>query len=343
MTLSLVNTVEFAHLIDLLDEVASPTVVNRALEAADITRSLVSETRGFVPYRLEAGVIEHVARSIGDPYLGARIAPQFEYSAYAAYARYVLCARDLGTALKRGRDAFPLIQVGSEIVLQEDGDLLLAGRRSRISNVVGHHHLDDGGLFIFVRLIRHFLGAEWRPAWVGATGNGDKRLQYLEDKIGALVRGGAEMPFVALEAGALGTPNPRPPNPHDIVTLSDLPVLMGVIPPRTMTNIVEQTIQSRITIGDASEDDVAACLSVGRRTLQRGLQKEGTSFREIKVRVIERRARTLLTETDLNVATIARSLGYEEPKSFQRAFRKWTGLSPHAYRKVRSDAYEVGV
>jgi len=336
MAIPLTNAVEFAHVIDLLDNVAYPVVVNRALEAADITRSQLSETRGFIPYRLEASVIEHVARSVGDPYLGARIAPQFEYSAYAAYARYVLCARDLDTALKRGRDAFPLIHVGGEIVLQEAGGHLLAGRRSSISSFVGHHHLDDGGLFIFVRLIRHFLGAEWRPAWVGTTGNGDKRLQYLEDKIGAPVRGGAEMPFVALEAGSLGTPNPRPPNPQDIVTLSDLPVLMGVIPHRTMTNIVEQTIQSQITIGDASEDDVAARLSVGRRTLQRGLQKEGTSFREIKTRVIETRARALLKETDLTVATIARVLGYEEPKSFQRAFQRQTGFSPTAYRKVFS-------
>jgi AraC-like DNA-binding protein len=336
MAIPLINATEFAHVIGLLDEVASPTVVNRALEAADITRSLLSETRVFIPYRLEASVLEHVARSIGDPYLGARVAPQFDYRAYAAYARYVLSAHDLGTALKRGRGAFPLIQLGGEIVLQELEDHLLVGRRSKISSVVGHHHLDDGGLFIFVGLIRHFLGPDWRPTWVATTGNGDKRLQYLEDKIGAPVRGGSDMPLVAVHAGALGTPNPHPPHPQDIVTLSDLPVLMGVRLPRTMTIMVEQIIQTQVTIGDASEDTVAARLSLGRRTLQRGLQKEGTSFREIKARVIEKRARALLEETDLTVAAIARTLGYEESKSFQRAFRKWTGLWPHAYRKDRS-------
>lgn len=337
MIVPLINVVEFKQVIDLLEKVATPSVVDRALAASDLSRRLLSQTQGFIPYRLEASVVEHVARSLGDPHLGARVAPQFDYQAYAAYARYVLGARDLGAALKRGRMTFPLIQPGGEIVLQDAKAHVLLGRRSTVGTVIGHHHLDDGALFILIQVIRHFLGPDWRPAWVEVTRSADRRMQYLEDKIGAPVRCGAEMPLVAIQASDLGTPNPHPPHPRDIVTLSDLPVLMGVRPPQTMTNMVEQIIQAQVTMGEASEDHVATLLSLGRRTLQRALQQEGTSFREIKARVIENRARVLLTETDFTVATIARSLGYEEPKSFQRAFRKWTGLWPHAYRTVRSD------
>jgi AraC-like DNA-binding protein len=340
MPIPLVNVVEFAQVIDLLDNVASPVVVNRALAASDVSRRLLSQTQGFIPYRLEASVLEHVARSVGDPYLGARAAPQFDYDAYATYARYVLSANTLGAALTRGRAAFPMIQPGGEIVLNETKDHLLAGRRSRLGTVLGHHHLDDGALFILIGVIQHFLGSDWRPVWVEATGEEGSRIQYLEDKIEVPVHKGAAIPLVAIEKTALSTPNPAPLPPDKIVSRSDLSVLSFMQPARTMTDTVALEIQTQLTLEDASEDLVARRLALGRRTLQRSLQKEGTSFREIKARIIEHRARVLLAETDLAVATIARTLGYSEPKSFQRAFRKWTGLWPHAYRTVCSGECE---
>jgi AraC-like DNA-binding protein len=49
-------------------------------------------------------------------------------------------------------------------------------------------------------------------------------------------------------------------------------------------------------------------------------------------RFVEERARALLAEPDLAIDDVARSLGYSEPNSFRRAFRKWTGLSPGSYR-----------
>ena len=76
---------------------------------------------------------------------------------------------------------------------------------------------------------------------------------------------------------------------------------------------------------------------MGRRTLQRALKTEGTSFREIRMRFIEARARTLLLESDLDVAAIARALGYDEPNSFRRAFRGWSGQTPDAFRAACAD------
>lgn len=40
----------------------------------------------------------------------------------------------------------------------------------------------------------------------------------------------------------------------------------------------------------------------------------------------------MLAETDARVADIASRLGYAEPSAFHRAFMKWTGMSPGAFR-----------
>lgn len=328
----MVNIVEFAQVLDLLDRIASPAIVNRALRSANLSRKVVRETQGFLPYRLEASVVEHVARALGDNQLGARLAQQFDYAAYDAYARYVLGATDLATAISRGQRAFPLISPGSEIVLRRRDGHLLVGRKSELDRIVGHKHLDDGAIVIIGQVMRHFLGPNWHPAWIEVGGEDDARSRYLEDMMGAPLRAGAAMPAVAVRFADLRAANPSPPAPQEIVGLAELPMMMGVRPPKSTADIVRYALATQFALGDLSQDAVARQLSMGRRNLQRSLESEGDSFREVKARFIESRARALLSETGLDIESVARLLGYNEPKSFQRAFRKWTGQTPHSYR-----------
>ncbi|WP_026381850.1 AraC family transcriptional regulator [Afifella pfennigii] len=328
----MVNLVEFRHALDLLDRLASKATVDRALQSAGLSRKLVDRGNGFIPYRFEAQVLEYVARAIGDADLGAHLAQHFDYSIYDAYARYVLGASNLGAALERGRRAFALLHPGSEIVLRETDTHLLVGRRSGLVTVIGHRHLDDAAIIIIGQVARHFLGPDWRPSWIEATGDGASRTAFLEKATGAPVRTGAEMPAIAIERPALSALNPSPPSAHLTIGFAELPALMKIEPPRTMADAVMQVLSTQLVVGDLSEESVASRLSVGRRTLQRALKAEATSFRELRARFIAARARSLLSESELDVPSIARALGYGEPNSFRRAFSGWTGQTPDAYR-----------
>ncbi|RZI79505.1 MAG: helix-turn-helix domain-containing protein, partial [Microbacterium sp.] len=44
---------------------------------------------------------------------------------------------------------------------------------------------------------------------------------------------------------------------------------------------------------------------------------------------------TALVRGDETVAQLAERLGFSEPSAFHRAFRRWTGSSPGAYRPDR--------
>jgi len=333
----MVNIVEFKHALDLFDRDTSPRIVDRALRAEGLNRDAFRGRNGFLPYASEARVVEQVARSIGDRALGARVARDFDYGTYDSYARYVLGGKTLAAALARGRRAFHVLHSGSEIVLRKQDGHLLVGRRSGIETVVGHRHLDDAAVFIITRVCRHFLGSDWRPAWIEITGNSVPSARYLKDLIGVPVHTDAEMPTVAVAAIDLEARNPYRTTANQIVGLRELPALMGLRPPRTMADSVEEMLRTQLVLGDLSEEGVAQRLSIGRRTLQRALHEEGTSFREVKARFIEAKARLLLAESDLDLAVIAQLLGYEEPKSFYRAFRKWTGHWPAAYRSASRD------
>jgi AraC-like DNA-binding protein len=331
---TMINIGEFAEVVSLLDRAASPSVVDRALRHAGASRNVLTGQGDFVPYSLEAIIFEHVARALGDRHLGARLGQEFNYGCFGPYADYVLGGKDLATALYRGRRAFNLISTGAEVVgLVRDGHLLV-GRRCGQNSMVGVQHLDEGTVHIILCVMRRFLGPEWRPAWVEITRRDPSLADYMEDLLGVPVHMGAEMPGVAVGFGDLVAPNPRPPAAGTAITFAELPRLMSAKPPRTAEDLVWQVLASQLG-GDAlSEDVVASRLAMGPRTLQRALQVEGTSFREVKARFVETRARALLLETDLEFEEIALSLGYKEPKSFRRAFKTWTGLTPTRYRDL---------
>ncbi|MEM6326415.1 MAG: helix-turn-helix domain-containing protein [Bacteroidota bacterium] len=85
--------------------------------------------------------------------------------------------------------------------------------------------------------------------------------------------------------------------------------------------------------GQFALDGVARRLAVSPRTLQRQLQREGTSFKTVVGSTREALARQYLHRPELTFAEIAFLLGFQEPTSFFRAFQRWTGVTPETVRK----------
>jgi len=80
--------------------------------------------------------------------------------------------------------------------------------------------------------------------------------------------------------------------------------------------------------GRSSGDEVAQILSMHRRTLNRRLRAQGTTFQEILDEVRFEAARQLLDTTSISLTDIAASLGYTESSAFSRAFQRWSGTTP---------------
>ena len=259
---------------------------------------------------------------------------QSQYSTYAAYSQFVLGAPDLASALDRGRRALSVTHPGSEIVVRETDTHLVVGRNSEGFSVVGHRHLDEGALFVIGHVVRHFLGPDWSPDWVEIPNANANETPELARLVNARVEIGAQMPAIAIRRTDLSTLNPGPPEPQQTISLNELGSLMGISPVQTMEDAVFQILHITLSTGLKSEEVVAKLLAIGPRTLQRALKAEGTSFREIRLRFVERGALSLMSETELSIEEIATTLGYSEPRSFRRAFKVWTGLSPSAFRSA---------
>ncbi|GGP49729.1 AraC family transcriptional regulator [Saccharothrix coeruleofusca] len=84
--------------------------------------------------------------------------------------------------------------------------------------------------------------------------------------------------------------------------------------------------------GVAGLENVAARLGCSAPTLRRKLAAEGTSFREVREQLLRDQAVAALVRGSESVEELALRLGFSEASAFHRAFKRWTGSSPGAYR-----------
>jgi len=91
----------------------------------------------------------------------------------------------------------------------------------------------------------------------------------------------------------------------------------------------------RRDLGFRSLDEVAKLMSMSPRTLKRRLADDGTTFSELVDAERRERALELLRSPQLSLDQIADRLGYSDLANFTRAFRRWTGDTPAAFRRAR--------
>jgi len=103
---------------------------------------------------------------------------------------------------------------------------------------------------------------------------------------------------------------------------------------------VRSVLMEALPGGTADAAHVARALAMSRRTMQRLLEQEGTSFAVVLRDVRASLARHYLERTSLSMQEIAFLLGFAQPTSFFRAFRDWTGFTPAAIRAASHRAHD---
>lgn len=95
---------------------------------------------------------------------------------------------------------------------------------------------------------------------------------------------------------------------------------------------VRRLVRKQLLVGRCTIEQVAATLSMHRRTLDRHLDRFGTSYSELLESVNYEVARQLLTDTRMPVQRIAEALHFSTAANFATAFRRWSGITPSAFR-----------
>jgi AraC-like DNA-binding protein len=106
----------------------------------------------------------------------------------------------------------------------------------------------------------------------------------------------------------------------------------------TTTKRVRAALLEGLPSGLVTMEAIARKLAVSKRSLQRRIEAEGASFQKVLRETREALAQHYLTKTVLPVTEISFLLGFDQPSSFYRAFRIWTGTTPDSVRHERGIA-----
>jgi len=97
---------------------------------------------------------------------------------------------------------------------------------------------------------------------------------------------------------------------------------------------VSRALRAVLLHGKNSGDDVAEMLAMHRRTMNRRLKAEGTTFQEVLDTVRFEVARQLLRDSTLALDDVAATLGYAGVTPFMHTFRRWAGTTPDRWRRA---------
>lgn len=126
----------------------------------------------------------------------------------------------------------------------------------------------------------------------------------------------------------------RRPDPALVAMLEQqVQALFAALPPKDRAlQDIRQQISSHIWQGEPALERIAQQLHMSGRTLRRRLEQRGWSFRGLLEDTRLHMAQDYLRDTRLTLPEVALLLGYSEQSAFNRAFLRWTGMTPRRWR-----------
>lgn len=184
------------------------------------------------------------------------------------------------------------------------------------------------GVLALCGMVREFTGPQWQPPEIGLMSNqspGERVGEYFPDSPIKLAQ-----PFfyISVENELLRLP---PFTENDVAKESKSVDYRTI--QQSFVESLEQLLPSYRRSKNLSIDLVAEFCNTSKRSLQRKLSENGTSYQELLDRLLLNTATAKLLNSDMSVTDIASRLGYSDVSHFIRAFRRVTGVTPQFYRR----------
>lgn len=311
------------------------------LQEAQIPPLLLGDDRARITPAQFARLFRALYRSTQDEFLGLSAVPSrpgtFAMMCYAA-----LGCRDLGGAMERSAAFYGLFPGGPELALEVSGPQARFTVRNDFARDE-ERFLTECVLAIWHRLSSWLIGRRIPLAYAAFAYPPPPHKDEYEILFDCPVRFGEPLTGVAFDAHWLTAPLVRDEPaldamlrraPFDLLSRPEYGTTVAEQVRRTLT----QVLRSSPRLPELGE--VAGRLAVSPATLRRRLQQEGTSFQQLKDHVRRDAAIAGLAESGEPIAELAARLGFSEDTAFHRAFRRWTGTTPGAYR-IRGSADQV--
>jgi AraC-like DNA-binding protein len=291
----------------------------------------VSEPHARMPHALHVAILDRARALTGEPALGIFWGLQIRASVFGFMGFATASAATLRDAIELAVQFAPLASTAEGMRLHVDGDR---------ASIFLDESVDTGSVRDVITLAR--LSSLWRigQAITGRDLNAAAEVAF------------PEPPYYARFAHLSPPVRFDRPATRALIDAETLEYPLVTADPLALRLAAEQCARELSSLGGGgrlirtvrglvwkpegglrSPADVASAMHMSPRTLRRRLESQGQSLSALFDQERRDRALSLLGSHDLSLAQVAEKLGYRNVQNFERAFRRWTGATPAAYRR----------
>lgn len=302
------------------------------LASAGLDAHALDHADNRIPFVAAARLLHHGAAATQCPHFGLLAGRRWSLSHFGALGQLMLNAPTVGDAL-RSLAVFQRLHsdVGAAFLIEHAGTASLGYAIYRDS-VPYQPLVYDVAIAFAYNVLRELCGLRWSASEVTLSRDDPPDPTPYRAHFRAPVRFHAEYSAVRfptrwLEQTIAGADPHRYQALSQALTADDRSELVGRL---------RRALRLLLIEGRSSGDDVAQALSLHRRTLNRRLKAQGTTFQKVLDEVRFEVARQLLEQTQAPIADVASALCYADVAAFAHAFRRWAGTSPAKWRESRA-------
>jgi AraC-like DNA-binding protein len=191
---------------------------------------------------------------------------------------------------------------------------------------------NECALAAVLSVLRQILGSPLTPVRVTFRHPGPSDDRHHRAFFGCPVSFGAAVDGIELSHRDLAQPTLLADEGLSAYLLDRLDDLKARSAKRSIVEDVRAAIADALPDGQPSKSRIARRLGMSERTLHRHLADHGESFQAITTQARRDAAQSLLASTGHGLADVAFLTGFADQTAFTRAFKRWTGQTPAAFR-----------
>jgi AraC-like DNA-binding protein len=303
----------------------------RLLAEVGLELALFDNPDNLLSFSARGRVMEHCAARTGCQHLGLLVGQRASLQSLGLVGSLVKYSADLGTALRSLVRFFRHHTLGARATLTVDGQLAYFGYQFVQPGTKGADQVGDGALAVMLNIMQSLCGPGWKPSQVIFAHRKPENVEPFRQFFRAPLLFNAEQNALVFLAEWLTYRLPGD-DPELRRQLTEQIKALEARNPDSFPEQVRSVLRAALLTDRASADHVASLFSVHRRTLNRRLNEDGISFKDLVEEQRYEIARQSLLDTDLQVGDVAALLGYADASAFTRAFRRWSGAAPAEWR-----------
>ncbi len=303
------------------------------LRDAGLRREEVMEPDRRIDARKADALWRAASLRTDDEHLALHAAEALPFGAYKVVDFLAAKSASIGEAFARVVAYFPLVDPRARFEVVHEGKTTSLAMRARDQGVELRREAQEYTFAALVTRMRSCAGGGWTPEAIELSFPAPADTAELARVLGAVLRFEAPEPRIVCSASSWDAPvATAEPALLEILEEHAARLLAELPQSDDLVSRVRHAISSELSTADPALAHIAKRLGTSERTLQRDLKERGVTLNALFDEARAALAKAHLRDPSLSIADVAFLLRFADQSAFTRAFRRWTGGPPGAFR-----------